>query len=185
MKRVIIVFVCIIWCITAKAQEIPIPEFDGQIAVVNTDSTITLLQKEAPTSKTKIGAASFIPVVGGFVGKTKVELVFQGTQSANVIPADSVNFIYRTKDNSTDPIDLLKIVKLDVKKKTREYTLAKANIVSSSSDNKSEINWTAKKYGQNCYIIIINELSDGQYAIIMTEDEAKVPTFGIQSSISE
>jgi len=181
MKRTFLSLIFIICSTIISAQEISVPEFEGQVAIINPDSTTTLLPKESPNSKQKVSATTFIPIVGGFIGNAKAGIELQGTKSETTIDQDTVSFIYRVKDNSTDPSDLIKIVKLNVKKKTREYTIAKTNIVSGSSENtEGTINWTAKKYGENCYIITINHLEEGQYAIIGTGETLTVSTFGVK-----
>ena len=73
---------------SAQAQKVtvPEPEYKGQVAVINTDSTTTLLQKETGEHKAKSSAFALVPIPGAsLLDRTKAYLTVKGAESPNKI----------------------------------------------------------------------------------------------------
>lgn len=158
------------------------PEFIGQVVVINADSTTTLLQKEQTSIKSSSSKFGMIPIPGtGFLDKTKVNLTVKGAESKTVLPKGRLTFVIKTGDNNKDPKDVFGIFQFEVKKKKRQYQLAEAGVLSGiqSTMTFNAVPSEAKKYGEDCYLVVIENAEPGQYAIITT-DISQVSTFGVR-----
>jgi hypothetical protein len=158
------------------------PEFIGQVVVINADSTTTLLQKEQTSIKSSSSKFGMIPIPGtGFLDKTKVNLTVKGAESKTVLPKGRLTFVIKTGDNKKDPKDVFGIFQFEVKKSKRQYQLAEAGVLSGiqSTMNFNSVPSEAKKYGEDCYLVVIENAEPGQYAIITT-DISQVSTFGVK-----
>ena len=158
------------------------PEYIGQVVVINADSTTTLLQKEQAAMKTSSSKFGYIPIPGsGLLDKSKVNLTVKGAESKTMLPEGRVTFIIKTGDNNKDPKDVFGIFQFNVKKNKRQYQLAEAGVLSGvkSTMTFNTVPSEAKKYGENCYLVVIENAEPGQYAIITT-DISQVSTFGVK-----
>lgn len=158
------------------------PEFIGQVVVINADSTTTLLQKEPTAMKTSSSKFGYIPIPGsGLLDKSKVNLTVKGAESKTVLPKGRVTFIIKTGDNKKDPKDVFGIFQFEVKKGKRQYQLAEAGVLSGvkSTMTFNTVPSEAKKYGGDCYLVVIENAEPGQYAITTT-DISQVSTFGVK-----
>ena len=112
---------------SAQAQKVtvPEPEYKGQVAVINTDSTTTLLQKETGEHKAKSSAFALVPIPGAsFLDRTKAYLTVKGAESPNKISSKKFSLIIRVKDNSEEPKNAFGIFKFETKKKERRFKMA-------------------------------------------------------------
>lgn len=158
------------------------PEFIGQVVVINADSTTTLLQKEQTSIKSSSSKFGMIPIPGtGFLDKTKVNLTVKGAESKTALPKGRLTFVIKTGDNKKDPKDVFGIFQFEVKKNKRQYQLAEAGVLSGiqSTMNFNSVPSEAKKYGEDCYLVVIDNAEPGQYAIITT-DISQVSTFSVR-----
>ena len=158
------------------------PEFIGQVIVVNADSTTILLQKEQASMKASSTSFGLIPIPGsGLLDKSKVNLIVKGAESKTVLPKGRVTFIIKTGDNNKDPKDVFGIFQFEVKKKKRQYQLAEAGMLSGikSTMTFNTVPSEAKKYGEDSYLVVIENIEPGQYAITTT-DISHVSTFGVK-----
>ncbi len=64
MKHLILTSALFLTATLGFAQNITEPEYKGQVAVINTDSTTTLLQKETGEHKAKSSAFALVPIPG-------------------------------------------------------------------------------------------------------------------------
>lgn len=183
MKKYFATFAMIMLTAAGYAQSEKLePEFIGQVVVVNADSTTTLLQKEQTAMKTSSTKFGYIPIPGSsLLDKSKVNLTVKGAESKTVLPKGRVTFIIKTGDNNKDPKDVFGIFQFEVKKKKRQYQLAEAGVLSGvkSTMTFNTVPSEAKKYGEDCYLVVIENAEPGQYAVITT-DISQVSTFGVK-----
>ena len=76
-KTILIAMMAFVSCLYVCAQSQSLePEYVGQVAVVNADSTTTLLDKETTTLKSKSSKWGFVPVAGSsLLDKSKMNIV--------------------------------------------------------------------------------------------------------------
>ena len=84
---------------------------------------------------------------------------------------DSLNsqFIVRVSDNSIDPYDLISIVKMKIENAKRIWNTSKSE----------KIEFSAKKYGTNSYLITVPRFTLGQYGICFKNSNS-VNLFGVK-----
>jgi len=183
MKKKLFLMMLVAMAMSAFAQSKNFePEFIGQVVVINADSTTTLLQKEQTSIKSSSSKFGMIPIPGtGFLDKTKVNLTVKGAESKTVLPKGRLTFVIKTGDNKKDPKDVFGIFQFEVKKSKRQYQLAEAGVLSGvkSTMTFNTVPSEAKKYGEDCYLVVIENAEPGQYAIITT-DISQVSTFGVR-----
>ena len=129
----------------------PEPEYVGQVVVVNADGTTTLLQKETASIKTKSSKWGMIPVPGSGL-----------------------------LDNETDPRQVFGIMKLDVEKKARTFPMGDYSLMGGSNTTLSynNVQFTAEKYGNSSYIVVIDNAEAGEYAV--NTDFSQMSTFSVK-----
>ncbi len=183
MKKLIITIVSVMVAVSTLAQSDNFaPEYIGQVVVINADSTTTLLQKEQTAMKTSSSKFGYIPIPGsGLLDKSKVNLTVKGTESKTVLPKGCVTFVIKTGDNNKDPKDVFGIFRFEVKKNKRQYQLAEAGVLSGvkSTMTFNTVPSEAKKYGEDCYMVVIENAEPGQYAVVTT-DISQVSTFSVK-----
>lgn len=183
MKKNIITLVMLLATTVGYAQSKNIkPEYIGQVAIVNADSTTVLLKKETAEMKTKSSKWGMLPVPGaGVFDKSKVNLTVKGASSPTKVAKGTVTLIVKASDNNVDPKQAFGIFQFEVKKKTRQYLMAEAGIVSgmkaTTSFNTVESN--VKKYGDNCYLVTIENLEPGEYGVT-SGDFSSIATFSVE-----
>ena len=183
MKRYFVTMMVAVMTMVCYAQtERFEPEFIGQVVVINTDSTVTLLEKETTQMKTSSTKFGYIPLPGtSLLDKAKANLVVKGKESPTRLKRGRLTFIIRTGQNNQDPKDVFGIFQFEVKKKTREFVLAESGIISGTTSTNSfnTVPTLVKKYGEDSYLVIIENAQPGQYAIT-TSDISYVSTFGVE-----
>lgn len=183
MKKYLLSLVLLFTMSSAIAQSEKLePEFIGQVVVVNADSTITLLQKEATQMKTSSSKFGYIPLPGtSLLDKSKVNMVVKGKESQTKLKKGRLTFIVRTGSNNVDPKDVFGVFQFEVKKKNRQYELAEAGLLSGvkSTTTFNTVPTLVKKYGTDSYLVVIEDAQPGQYAFTTT-DISHVSTFGVE-----
>lgn len=112
MKHLILTSALFLTATLGFAQNITEPEYKGQVAVINTDSTTTLLQKETGEHKAKSSAFALVPIPGAsLLDRTKAYLTVKGAESPNKISSKKFSLIIRVKDNSEEPKNAFGIFK--------------------------------------------------------------------------
>lgn len=140
------------------------------------------------TTATSVGmASSSLSLLSGYEG---MDIVFEGKNSPNVIPAGAdVNIIYRETTNDIDPQEIMRVVKFKGGKKDRKmqwFNISPALLSSKDANKKGYIYFDAKKYGDQSYLITIPTaaLDKGEYGIIIGGEAnagaIPVATFSIQ-----
>ena len=167
MKKIILLLFCAIFTNSIIAQvRVSEPEFAEQIALLTSDTTSVILERENGYLKTKAGASLYL--VG--IGKIKSRITIDGAKSiSKVLGLKNTRLIIKAEDNKTDPKSFIDIFKFDVyKNKERRYQIAEAGTLSAAkSNNLSSIDYVAKKYGETSYLILLADLTPGEYGIIL------------------
>lgn len=169
------------------AQEVTVtePEFSEEILLLTSNSEGIKLNRENGTIKTKAGASLYLTGIG----KVKSRLTLKGTQSLSKEKgASTTKLIVKAADNQTDPNSFISIFKFEIKGKERRYQLAETGTLSKTeTNNLSSVDFKAKKYGQSSYYIVMEDLTPGEYGIIMgdpnnanTKNGMKVTTFTVE-----
>lgn len=188
MKKIISLISVLLICATSvlKAQEFTVqePEFAEETLLLTSNSEGVKLNRENGTIKTKAGASLYLTGIG----KVKSRLTLKGTESISKAKGASTTYlIIKAADNKTDPNSFINIFKFEVKGKERRYLLAEVGTLSKAeSNNLSNIEYKAKKYGESSYLIILEDLTAGEYGIILgdpnntnTKNGMKITTFSV------
>ena len=189
MKKLItLILIGLFLSLNCNSQELAIaePEFAEETILVISDSEGLLLKRENGTIKTKAGASLYLTGIG----KIKSRLTLSGVHSINTTKGTSTTrLIIKAKDNETDPNSFINIFKFEIyKNKERRYQLAEAGTFSKTErNNLSSVDYKAKKYGENSYLILLEDLTSGEYGIVLgdpnsqnSKNSMKVTTFSIE-----
>lgn len=171
-------------CVCVNAQiKVAEPEFSGNIIFVNDSagSGIKLEQQTASVSA-KANGAAYVPVVGFFAGKSTVKNFVQGASSPIQIDKNpKVHFIVKVSDNAVDPITVINIFRLNTEKDKRTVELASAKIVSGAKTGDIKfLTFSGTKYGQSSYLIEIDNIESGEYAITLATRRDIFNMFGVK-----
>lgn len=163
------------------AQNISEPEYKGQVAIINTDSTTTLLQKETGEHKAKSSAWGMIPIPGSsLLDKTKAYLYVKGAESPNKITSKKFSLIIRVKDNSEEPKNAFGIFKFETKKNERRFKMVDIGFGSASTTtNFTNVDYEAKKFGTSSYLVTIHDLPAGEYGVVANGFD-NIATFSVK-----
>jgi|ERR1035437_3136191 hypothetical protein len=159
MKRNLLILSLFLFSIThANCQKeihirIAEPEFSGTTVFVNDTIGNGILLEQQTTME------------------GMVTLKYAVKSSCSTVSVDSVNsqFIVRVPDNSISPYDILSIVKTEIKNNKRTWIFTKPETVE----------FKAKKYGINSYLITVPKFTLGQYAICFKNSNS-VNLFGVK-----
>lgn len=182
MKKIIFTAFFCFATLVGYAQNVQEPEYNGQVALVNADSTITLLKKEIGSFKAKSSSFGLIPVPGAaLLDKTKSFLTIKGNTSPNVISSKTFSFVIRVKDNNEEPKNSFGIFKFEKKKKERRYQVLEAGVTSGVSENFhfNNVDYTVHKFGGSSYYITVENLEPGEYGIV-TSGLDNIATFCVK-----
>lgn len=182
MKKLTLSLMMLFFAFSGFAQKVVEPDYIGQVAVMNSDSTLTVLPKEAAEQKTSSSKWGMIPIPGsGLLDKATAYMAVKGTNSPTKFPSGKTILVIRGKDNNEEPKNAFGIFKFEKKKKERRYSLAEAGVYSGSKMTTSfnTVPFNAKKYGETSYIVELTNLEAGEYGIVTT-GLSEVTTFSVQ-----
>ena len=171
-------------CINTFAQEIPEPEFVGEVVAILPDGNTTNLEKEQVVTRTRANAGALI----AGIGKVKTKIVIESpSASVRLKPTDEIKLIVKAVDNQGDPLSIIKIFSFDVTKTKRLAEIASMSTFGSMKNNKLEyLRFSAEKYGNQSYLITLKDKPKGEYGITVSnpnqkdEKEIIVSTFAIE-----
>lgn len=146
------------------------PEYIGKVVFLK-KSTATPVEQQKVAEETK-----------GYLVYTSISFVQGVTSPMRISKGDTLQFIARVGDNRVDPFQMFNIFKLDqnTKKKRRSVETGKMTIGSVEDGDVQMITFTAKKYGEESFLIIINQkLEPGEYAITLEGKRGLFNMFGI------
>lgn len=161
------------------------PEFAEQTLLLISDSEGVELDRENGTIKTKAGASLYLTGIG----KVKSRLTLKGiTSTSDAKGSATTRLIIKAENNNTDPESFISIFKFDIKGKERRYQIAEAGTFSKTeTNNLSSVDFKAKKYGTSSYYLLLNDLTPGEYGIIIgdpdkenTKNQMKITTFTVE-----
>ena len=185
-KMIITVLISLCASMNMNAQvTVEEPEFSEETLLLTSDSEGVLLRRENGYVKAKAGASLYLTGIG----KIKSRLTLEGIKSVNEIKAKpNARIIIKSKDNTTDPNSFINIFKFEIYKKERRYQLAEAGTLSATkTNNLSSVDFKAKKYGESSYLIQLENLTPGEYGIIIgdpntqnTKNGMKITTFTVE-----
>lgn len=187
MKKILLTFaMAAFFAIGMNAQvTVAEPDFAEETLLLISDSEGLLLNRENGTVKTKAGASLYLTGIG----KVKSRLTLAGTNSVSKVKgASTTRLIVKAKDNKTDPNSFINIFQFEIKGKERRYQLAETGTLSKAeTNNLSSVDYKAKKYGENSYLLVLEDLAPGEYGIVMgdpnndnTKNSMKVTTFTVE-----
>lgn len=161
------------------------PKFIGEAFIIKDDNSILDLDKQQVQFKTRAGASVYLVGIGKV--KTKIDIP-NCCSEASYKPNDEIKIVVRAVDNETDPLSIIQVFKFKKKKKKRLAEVASAGTFSGgSSNNLDYLSFDGDKYGENSYILTINEFDrDSEYGIIVNNPNALdqrrtiVSSFGIE-----
>jgi len=183
MKKLMITIVSMMAAMSGFSQtEIAEPEFIGQVIVVNADSTTTLLQKEQASMKASSTSFGLIPIPGsGLLDKTKTNMVVKGKEAPVTLNQGRLTFIVRAEKNDIDPTSVMGVFQFEVKKGKRQFKIAEGSLTGGFdfSISFNNVKYVAKKYGENSYLVVIENAEPGQYGIVLN-DIHNISTFGVK-----
>ena len=183
MKKLIFSITALVLTASVHAQQVTVqePEYKGQVAVINADSTTTLLQKENGVHKAKSSAFSLVPIPGAsLLDRTKAYLTVKGAESPNKISSKKFSLIIRVKDNSEEPKNAFGIFKFETKKKERRFKMADIGFGSASATtNFTTVDYEAKKYGSSSYLVTLHDLPAGEYGVVANGFDS-ISTFSVK-----
>ena len=139
-----------------SAQKNIMPQYTGEVALLNADSTITTLEK-TPCQMKATGS-----LTGG-----KASLVMEGIASkVRVTHGKDIRIVVRMGNNSYAPDQFVKVYKLNIKKKKyREAIMTRIKTFSSIPTDDGNISYESEQYGKECYVITLKDLPVGEYAV--------------------
>lgn len=182
MKKFLFAFVMVTMttCSFAESKNIE-PEYIGQVVILNADSTTVLLQKEAVSMKVKSPKWGMLPIPGsGMLDKAKTKLTIKGKEAPISVPAGKVTLVIKAASNEQEPNKVFGIMKFEVEKKARTFLMGEYSLMGGTdmTMNYSNVPFVAKKYGNNCYIITIENAEPGEYAV--NTDFSQMSTFSVK-----
>ena len=188
MKKLLLSLIVALTSVTgmmAQSIKVPEPEFAEETLLQTSNSQGVKLSRENGTIKTKAGASLYLTGIG----KVKSRLTLKGIKSTSkAVGGSTTRLIIKAADNKTDPNSFISVFKFEVKGKERRYQLAEAGTLSKTeSNNLSSVEYNAKKYGESSYYIVLEDLTAGEYGIVIgdpnhenTKNGMKVTTFTVE-----
>lgn len=170
-------------CATAQAQDIPEPEFIGECVLVRADNSITKLEKQIATNRSVQSTGLILTGVG----KARKQLQIEGCcANIKISKNEDVKFIVRNVDNLSDPLAVIQVFKFEKKKKYRRAELASQHSFGTAKTNNLDfVSFAGKKHGESSYLIKLDNIDPGEYAIVVTnpnaldEKQTVVSTFAV------
>lgn len=174
-----ILIAAIVASVNIFAQDIPEPEFIGEVIIYNSLGQWRRLPKERGFMKTSASASAYL--FG--VGRATSRLVLSGEYSEMQIPNnDTYGFIIKAENNDYDPSSIIKLVKFECTNTERRTDLASAHTWGELQSNLSTyVPFRAKKYGESSYHIVAT-MEVGEYGFIVdSKDDVNkiVATFSV------
>ncbi len=155
-----IMLLCGISNITFSQETLSEPDFSGECFIVKADGSKLALDKQTAQMRAK---ASF---------KAKLTLAIDGCCSNAVYSSENskeIKLVVRADDNKVDPLSIITIAELKVKKKRREMLMASINMFGGQTGVKNAVSFTGKKYGESSYLLTIKGMKKGkEYGIVVS-----------------
>lgn len=171
MRKIIFsILSVLIFTVSTKAQ-VNEPDFVGECILIKQDNTSVPLEKHLAQNRT---VASTGLILSG-IGKVRNQIQIEGCCSnTKLYKNEEVKFIIKNVDNLTDPLSIIKVFKMEAKKKYRRAELSSySSLGSTKSNNLDYVNFTGKKFGTSSYEIKLEaNLEPGEYGITISNPNA-------------
>lgn len=168
MKKLLFsLFIGSVLTINIQAQKIDEPDFVGECILVKQDESTTPLEKHL--SQNRVVASTGLILTG--IGKVRSQIQIEGCCSATKIKKnEEIKFVIKNVDNLTDPLSIIQIFKMEVKKKYRRAELAAvSSLGSAKSNNLDYVQFSGKKFGTSSYLVkLASNLEPGEYGITIS-----------------
>jgi hypothetical protein len=152
------------------------PEFVGEAVFLKPDSSTVPLEKEMPHYTTKASASMYITGMG----KVRTRVVVHGVASPVRVRANvPLNLVVNCGGNAKDPATIIQVFRLTPRKGGREAEIASmGSFTGAKTGDLTYVQFTGKKYGDNSYILHIDGVAAGEYAIAISENNNVIALFG-------
>ncbi|MBK8329465.1 MAG: hypothetical protein IPL09_08335 [Bacteroidetes bacterium] len=174
MKFLGILIVILTIQIKSYSQKVNVnePEWTNEILFVNLEENKTEeLERQEYFTNAKVGAGAQITGIGS--AKTRIK-VNGGLSTSRFKPSDGkLYFLYRTENNTQNPKDLVHLYAFETEGKFRTIITGKANSTNVTAGKLSSLNYKAEKYKSSSYLIIIENLPQGQYGFSLGKEVNK------------
>ena len=162
------------------AQEVE-PDFIGEVYIIDDQGESQQLDKEI---------AAFTRGVSWKANSwDALSLEIEGGKASTRIACKStIKLIVRAADNNSDPISIIKIYRLNAKKKKRTTILSENNsgtLMKSRTHTKNQLPFSGKKFGKSSYLLTIKDIKSGEYGITVVnpnnidEKQTIISCFGV------
>jgi hypothetical protein len=162
------------FCFT-KNVKIPEPEFSGTIVYVNSNTGNGIPLETGKLFFKAKAIASPMPVIVYImgIGKATTKATVKGNTSSVKVKKNSIiQFIYKSNENTVNPVDIMQLIRFEEKGSNRETELASAGkFTGTSSGDSGFVQFTAKKYRASSYLITISNLGAGEYGFSLDKEE--------------
>lgn len=183
IKKLFTAFVITLFAFNLNAQDIQEPEFIGECLLIRADNSVAKLEKQV--AKNRSVASTGLILTG--IGKARTQIQIDGCcASVQFSKNDDVKFVIRNIDNNSDPLAVIQVFKFESKKKYRRAELASQHSFGSQKSNNLDfVSFSGKKHGESSYLIKLDSIEPGEYAIIVTnpnaldEKQTVVSTFAV------
>lgn len=142
----------------------------GMTGLGTSVGTVMTGVKTVETAMTVSSAVGTLDMLAGMEG---MDIVFDGKESPYVVGNNApMNIIVREADNSTDPYEVMRVVKFKAGKKDRKIrwmNIRTSLLGDKKSTKNGYLSFEARKYGESSYLITIpsEQLEKGEYGIII------------------
>ncbi len=177
MKKIILIIATMAAILQAEAQNIPEPQFIGEVIMVNLDNG---WHKKLPKERGILRVADFMG--------SQTKRIVLDTDKSPIEIADTTKcaLIVRAENNLYDPISIVQVFKfernIDGHRVTELGRSSSNNFYSQAEgNNKIYIEFEAEKYGESSYLLKI-PVTAGQYGVItgnLDEGNLIIATFDI------
>lgn len=160
------------------------PEFVGEALLINRQDSLVPLDKEIGDFSSGVSWSA------NSWNALNLE-VQRGKANLRIKPiSNNIELIVKAVDNDTDPLSIIRIYKFKPKSKKRTVLISEDNsgtLMKSRTNSKSEVRFTGKKYGEKSYLLTLNNISPGEYGIVVSNPNAKdekrvvVSCFGVDN----
>lgn len=176
MKIIILTSILLLIVLFSNSQTVEIaePEWDGEILYANPNTNIgESLERQEASLNAKANASLYITGTG----KVKATYSVRGVKSTTQIKLNNnvAQFVYRAKDNSINPKDVIEILEFVAKGDNRIMLVGSLGTFSGSSQGGFKtVDFKAAKYGKSSYLITITGVEDGEYGFSLGKEDSRV-----------
>lgn len=157
--------------------EAPEPRYAGDILAINEKGEM-ITDLERQKSSIKSNANAMLLVTG--IGKAKTRNMVDGASSPVRLESGKILLVAKVNDNNRDPERIFNLFKLEVKKDKRMVMIASANTFGTSKAYDIDfLDFVAHQYGKDSFILELEILEPGEYAITSDTDRNMFLMFGV------